>query len=341
MKFLQLFFPRDGIFFYLAFMMKPRMVVFCLLIFQGMFLPGVSFSQVIRLDTLAYRVYPEVNAIRPALPSPFWGNDGKEYVVAVNRHGQYAIIPVTPGNDREMLNQRVVDTADFPELAETGLHSQKRLQATRTITGRSVGEINRLAQPGGLSQGGFLAQGEDLLSVLKSDNQMVRRMGLTHPELARPLFHVLYMMDEDLRLNRWNMARHRWENITSFYYRGKEVFVEAEDTKGGQKSIFEDGIEGGFHIRIRRPPDEQEQAYLQEHYGHLPVDTFNQMKKLLTSLHTGEMQPQYIMRYGFYEGHTYWRTDPVTLAFIFGLKRLSEIDSTCHNNLYGWLTSHR
>ncbi len=66
---------------------------------------------------------------------------------------------------------------------------------------------------------------------------MVRRLGLTHPRLARPLFHVLNMMEEDLRLNRWNMAGHRWENITSFYYQGKKVFVEAEDTKGGQKSI--------------------------------------------------------------------------------------------------------
>ena len=333
--------PWGGIFSYLACIMKPGVVVFGLLIFLGMLFPGVGCGQVILMDTLTSLIYPQVNPVRPALPSPFWGDDGKEYVIAVTRQGQYAIIPVTLSNDRDMGNQLVSDTADFPELAKTGIHSEKRLEETRTITGRSLREITRLAQPGGLSQGGFLAQDEDLLSIIKADNQMVRRLGLTHPRLARPLFHVLNMMEEDLKYNRWNMTRHRWENIISFYYQGKEVFVEAEDTKGGQKSIFDDGIEGSFHIRIWRHPDEQEKPYFQEHYGHLPIDSLTLMQELLTSFHTGEMEPQYIIRYGFYEGHTYWRTDPVTLAFIFGLKQLSDIDSACHYDLYGWLTSPR
>ena len=97
--------------------MKPAMVVFSLLVFAGMLFPGISCSQVILMDTLSYRIYPQVNPLRPALPSPFWGDDGKEYVIAVTRQGQYAIIPVTLGNDKDMGNQLVSDTADFPELA--------------------------------------------------------------------------------------------------------------------------------------------------------------------------------------------------------------------------------
>ncbi len=46
------------------------------------------------------------------------------------------------------------------------------------------------------------------------------------------------------------------------------------------------------------------------------------------------MEPQYIMRYGFYEGHAGWRTDPIAIAFIFGLKSLSEIESSFPGRLH-------
>ena len=41
-----------------------------------------------------------------------------------------------------------------------------------------------------------------------------------------------------------------WENIRSFYYNEQEVRVEAFDTKGGQLSIFDDGLEGALHFRL-------------------------------------------------------------------------------------------
>lgn len=52
------------------------------------------------------------------------------------------------------------------------------------------------------------------------------------------------------------------------------------------------------------------------------------------------MHPQYIMRYGFYEGHTYWRTDPVAIAFIFSLKDLEEMEEAFPTKLYEILTGH-
>ena len=37
--------------------------------------------------------------------------------------------------------------------------------------------------------------------------------------------------------------------------------------------------------------------------------------------------PFYIMRYGFYEGHTSYRADPIAIACIFGLRSLQQIES--------------
>jgi len=52
------------------------------------------------------------------------------------------------------------------------------------------------------------------------------------------------------------------------------------------------------------------------------------------------MSPYYIMRYGFYEGHTDYRSDPITIAFIFGLRDLEEIENVFHGNLDQVLTNH-
>jgi hypothetical protein len=46
------------------------------------------------------------------------------------------------------------------------------------------------------------------------------------------------------------------------------------------------------------------------------------------------------MRYGFYEGHTSYRADPVAIAFVFRLKSLEEIDAVYDGKLYIVLTEH-
>jgi hypothetical protein len=46
------------------------------------------------------------------------------------------------------------------------------------------------------------------------------------------------------------------------------------------------------------------------------------------------------MRYGFYEGHTDYRSDPISIAFIFGLKSLEEIVDAFEGSLYTALTNH-
>ena len=60
----------------------------------------------------------------------------------------------------------------------------------------------------------------------------------------------------------------------------------------------------------------------------------------LSSIRTGEMEPHYIMWYGFYEGHTEWRADPLAIAFIFGLRSLEELERAFPGKLYEVLTKH-
>lgn len=274
-----------------------------------------------------YPVYPATVKSRPTLPSPLKTADGAEYVLARTSADEWAVFPVTPGTLEPGRPQLVVDAADFPSLAAKGLHAEDELARTRMITGRSIAEITELGRPGALSEDGFMREDEDILSVLTGDNRLVARLGLTHPELARPLYYVWNMMLTDLRLGRWNMAAHRWENIRSFLSNGKTVIVEAGDTKGGQESIFEDGLGGAFGIEIRRDLTTAEVALLRKRYARLTGEKLKALTDKLTHLQTGEMEPHYIQRYGFYEGHTNWRTDPIVIAFIFGLRSLDEIES--------------
>lgn len=301
---------------------------------------GYSQYSIMEVDTIPYKIYPQVNKEKPALPSPFRTKDDHEYVIAVTKEGHYGIIRVTPANTYEICKQLIVDTLDFPELAQTGLHTEAGLDTIQTITGRALEKITMLGRPNGLSQAGFMARDENIISVIKGDNSLLVKLGFTHPQMARPLFHVLNMIDADLSLKRWNMAKHKWENIQYFYYNNQKVFVEAEDTKGGQKSIFNDGIEGAFYVKLWRELHPDEINYLKDRYTSLTEDNFKDLISKLSVMHTGEMEPQYIMRYGFYEGHTYWRTDPIAITFIFGLIDLPELDDVLENNLYYFLTEH-
>jgi hypothetical protein len=64
------------------------------------------------------------------------------------------------------------------------------------------------------------------------------------------------------------------------------------------------------------------------------------VRKKISSLHTGEMVPYYINRYGFYEGHTDFRAEPMAIAFIFGIRSLEEIHMATGGDLYGYLNQH-
>jgi hypothetical protein len=288
--------------------------------------------------------FPRTTTSRPGIASPRTTAAGEDLIVFRVQDRGWCQLEVTPVNDRpyDVLDrvrgrgaQLVVDSEDFPTLAATGLHSEAELAATTTVTGRAVEEITRIGRPGEFSGAGFLAEKEDLLTVLREDNRIVSRLGLTHPRLAAPLFHI------------WNLALRRadhadssreWLEIEHVLYNGCEVQLDVQATRGFQDSIFDDGIRGNHNLTIFRDPTPAEIAWLEDHYGHMGRERINEMIVKLGRIETGEMVPFYIMRYGFYEGHTPYRADPVAIAFIFGLLTLDQIQRALPGNLHALLT---
>ena len=226
---------------------------------------------------------------------------------------------------------------DFPALARTGLHSEAELNRTKTITGRSIVEIAELGRPERSSGAGFMSADEDIISILKGDNRLLEQLGLRHPQTAGPLFHISNMILKDVELRRLSRF---WEPFEYILYNWQKVFVKAEGTKGWQESLFEDEILGKFQIEIWRQPNRHEKALLHEKYPELTKDQMAAMLKKLSHIYISEMLPYYIMRYGFYEGHTDYRADPVAIAWIFGLKSLEQIEAGFGGRLDEVLTQH-
>ena len=299
-------------------------------------------------DWTALKFYPHTTADRPRIPSPYKLPDGQEVVVAFTKDNLYAIVPVTLENGPLNLpygsrgvgkgRQLDVDANDFPTLAKTGLHSQEELAGTKTITGKPIAEITRIGRPEMSSGVGFMAKDEDIISVLRGDNRLVKHLGLTHPQMARPLFHIWNLILKEYELRRIGRS---WDNIQYVLYNDRQVrFGGVHPTRGFQESIFNDEIMGAFQINFFRELDEKEKTFLRQKYPHLSENQIAELIKKLSHILTGEMQPYYVMRYGFYEGHTGYRVDPLAIAFIFGLRSLKEIEAAFAGRLHEVLTMH-
>jgi len=294
----------------------------------------------VTFEDQSYALCPHRFDCRPPVPSPFATNDGREIIVTSTKDDTYMLVPVTLENTKSKGRQRYVDAEDFPTLARTGLHCELELDRTRTITGRSIAEITELGRPDRLSTSGFLAEDEDIISVLKGDNRFARRLGLSHAQLAKPLFHVLNLIARNQEQeNHLSYQGHRAQ-YPPFLYNGKKISVKVEYTRGGQESIFADGLDGALAIQIDRDLEQREKDYLDSKYSHLSRPQREDLVKRLSSLFVGEMVMYYAKWYGFYEGHTGWRADPIVIAFIFGMKDLEEIDAAFDGKLYDVLTEH-
>jgi len=291
------------------------------------------------------KFFPQTYDQCPELPSPYTMKGGTEIVIAITKDNKFTLIPVTVKkgeslgyreSDWDKIRILEVDSKDFPTLAKTGLHSEVELDHTRWITDRSIAEITDSGRPGGSSGEGFISQEEDIISVLKGDNRLVKKLEMIHPQMAKPLFHV------------WNIAR--WVGYTSrragrsigsidyFLYNGKKIRLINAGGRGWQYSIFNDEIQGMYHLEFSVELNEDEKAFLRERYSSLSNEQMTDFQKMLSHIHTGEMVPFYIMRYGFYEGHTGYRADPIAISLIFGLRSLEEIEKAFAGNLYKTLT---
>ena len=321
--------------------MKKIFLAFMMLIFNLTITASV-FTQIIEhpITKQKLKLYPSMYEKVSGFLSPFTTEDGKEIVLCFLMKSKYAYVEATVENgaildpDRDLWgkgNQLEIDTTDFPTLARTGLHSEIELDRTKTITGWSIAKITEIGRPGKSSSAGFMCHNEDIISVLKGDNRLVQKMNLTHPQLAKALYHVWNFI---------NIVGHREKNDEYIFYNGKKVFIKAHRTKPGQHSIFNDEFRGGSHIDIWREFDKKERKFLEEKYSRLEAEQMTVLKTKLSRMHTGEMEAYYIMRYGFYEGHTEYRTDPVAIAFIFGLKSIEELEAAFPGKLYETLINH-
>jgi hypothetical protein len=161
-------------------------------------------------------------------------------------------------------------------------------------------------------------------------------MDLTHPQMAKPLFHVWNIILKEIELGKFG----RFSGMQHFFYNGGKVMLKAEATKGWQISIFQDEIQGKFDLSVSREISLAEKSFLKKRYPNLSTHESSELEKKLSSIHFSEMVPYYIMRYGFYEGHTDYRSDPIAIAYIFGLKSIEEIEKAFRGNLYKTFTNH-
>ena len=129
-------------------------------------------------------------------------------------------------------------------------------------------------------------------------------------------------------------------NVKGIIYNNRKICLKFYGAKGWQESIFNDEVLGYWQIEIWRELDQEEKSFLSGKYSFLTEEKMAELIGKLSYIHTGEMVPYYIMRYGFYEGHTSYRADPIAIAFIFGLRSLQEIETSFESNLYKILTNH-
>jgi HEAT repeat protein len=294
----------------------------------------------VTFEDKSYALCPYRFDSRPSVPSPYATDDGREIVVTSTKDDKYMLIPVTLTNSERKGRQLHVNADDFPTLARTGLHCELELDRTRIITGWSIAEITELARPDRLSTSGFVAEDEDIISVLKGDNRFARSLGLSHVQLAKPLFHVLNLTARNQEQKNHLSYQGHGAEYPPFFYNCKKISVKVEYTRGGQESIFADGLDGALGIQIRRDLQQQEKVYIESKYSHLSRQQREDLVKRLSCLFVGEMVMYYAQWYGFYEGHTGWRADPIAIAFIFGIKDLEEIDAAFDGKLYDALTEH-
>jgi hypothetical protein len=324
---------------------KCILVVLCIL--QGCKYDRYSINYQ-TIDPGELRFYPEFYSEKPDFPSPALDNGGREVVLVRIQDSLYTWFDATVENGdtfdyrrnlRGKGNQLLADEMDFPTFALRGIHSDKELASTKIITGRSVSQITVDGRPGRSSGAGFMAADETILSVLLKDNRTVQKLGLKHKDLARPLFH-LWNISRTIELFNGNIPSEERTHLNALVYNEYEIEVKITGSRGWQESIFNDEILGTGHMEVRREPDKQEMEFLEEHYLHLSPEQFEAMKESIAYLHTGEMVLFYINRYGFYEGHSDFRADPVTIVCIFGLRSLEEVHKATGGDLYGYFTTH-
>jgi len=294
------------------------------------------------------KLIPDYYTVEPSISSPVMSETDRELVLIEINNGRYTWIDATVENGapfdykRKLYgkgNQLLADEEDFSGLARKGIHSEKDLRNTKIITKHSVSQITVDGRPWGSSGVGFMAEDETIMSVIYADNQTVKKLSLTHPDIARPLFHIWNISREFENFSSDTVTGEQLE-LTALVYNGLRISMKISGSRGWQESIFDDEILGTGHMQIWREMNSKELDFLAKNYAHLSHDELGKLQKMLCNIQTGEMVLFYINRYGFYEGHTEYRVDPIAVALIFGLKSIEDVHMACEGDLYHYFTTH-
>ncbi|MBA7574451.1 hypothetical protein ES708_16257 [subsurface metagenome] len=325
-----------------------RIKIYILLLF---FMQGCTHNRYTNhfqsIDSGELKFHPETYFEKPDLPSPALNASGREVVLVRLQDSLYTWFDATvengdtfdyKTNKQGKGNQLLADEEDFTAFALRGIHSDKELANTKIITGRSVSQITVDGRPGRSSGAGFMTADETILSVLRNDNKTVQKLGLTHPDLARPMFH-LWNVSRTTELFNKNIPAEERTELKALVYNEHEIKVQVSGSRGWQESIFNDEILGIGHLEVWRELNKQEMDFLKEQYQHLTPEQFQAMREGITHLLTGEMVLFYINQYGFYEGHSDFRADPVTIAYVFGIRSLEELHKATGGDLFRYFTT--
>jgi len=167
---------------------------------------------------------------------------------------------------------KMVGKTQTPHDMEVGKpNSTEALLNLRSINNVSIKELEKKMRPGHSttdyegSESGFIGDHEDLRELLARDNETVRNLGLTHQDLAKPLFEV--------------MKAHELSKGSVFevVINGKTFKVESVLYLGVQRSPFSDNLS-------------------------TPIDYIIKNEGTGETIKVSGLLPYFISNYGFYEG---------------------------------------
>jgi len=84
--------------------------------------------------------------------------------------------------------------------------------------------------------------------VLHGDNELVRRLGLKHPDLARPLFHVWNLLLREFELESWAVQ----DDVGSFWYHRRRFTFGHSGPKVSRKPSSTTRSRARFDIELWR-----------------------------------------------------------------------------------------
>lgn len=160
-----------------------------------------------------------------------------------------------------------------------GINTSDQIRTLQQLVGTSIEDLEAHMKPGRDSMAGFLGEDESLLEVLAQDNDFVLSHGLTHQELAKQLKFAEEVRQRGLG--------------NEFEYNGRRYHIKVMQTRGYQRSPFDDGTKTDSDIRITNLTNG-------------------------ATLRCSCLLKDMIERYGFYEGRgTGYRLEPADILEVF------------------------